>query len=92
EYLAAFNKVLVPAADAFKPEFVLISAGFDPHLDDPLTGLAVSTAGFARLTAIVMEIAARHCGGRLVSALEGGYHLENLAASAVAHVKTLMEK
>lgn len=91
EYLRAFREILVPAADAFKPDLVLISAGFDAHDNEPLTNLEVSTEGFRKLTGIVKEIAARHCNGRLVSVLEGGYNLKNLGDSVVAHVKELME-
>ncbi|MCX6376922.1 MAG: histone deacetylase [Armatimonadetes bacterium] len=90
EYLKAFSEILTPAAEEFKPEFVLISAGFDAHENDPLTNLNVTTEGFAALTALVKGIADTHCGGRLVSVLEGGYHPENLAAAVVAHVAVLM--
>ena len=62
EYRTVFQKVLVPAADAFKPEFVIISAGFDAHRDDPLASMGLTEAGYADLTAIVAGIAIRHCG------------------------------
>jgi acetoin utilization deacetylase AcuC-like enzyme len=91
EYLMAFKEILLPAAEKFKPDFVLISAGFDAHGGDPLTNLEVSTEGFERLTEMVKGIAERHCGGRLVSVLEGGYNMEYLGESAVAHVKELMK-
>ena len=89
-YLAAFRKIIRPAADAFRPEFVLVSAGFDPNADDPLTELGMTAGGFAMLTAEVRGIAERHCGGRLVSALEGGYQLEALGQSVAKHVEALM--
>lgn len=89
EYLKAFRETLIPAAREFKPDFVLISAGFDAHRNDPLTNLAVTTTGFAQLTEVVKGIAERHCEGRLVSVLEGGYHLDSLGASVVEHVKVL---
>ena len=91
EYLMAFKEILLPAAEKFKPDFVLISAGFDAHGGDPLTNLEVSTEGFERLTEMVKGIAERHCGGRLVSVLEGGYDLGNLGDSAVAHVREMMQ-
>jgi acetoin utilization deacetylase AcuC-like enzyme len=90
EIVGAFRDRLVTAADAFKPEFVLVSAGFDSRIDDPLGGFRLTDADFAELTAILKEIAARHAGGRLVSTLEGGYNLAGLAAAAASHVKALM--
>ena len=91
EYLMAFKDILLPAAEKFKPDFVLISAGFDAHGGEPLTNLAVTTEGFGHMTEIVKAIAERHCGGRMVSVLEGGYNLKNLGDSVVAHVKELMK-
>lgn len=90
EYRAVFRKVLVPAADDFKPEFVVISAGFDAHRDDPLAGMALTEAGYADLTEIVVGIAKRHAQGRLLSSLEGGYNLQALAASVGAHLESLL--
>jgi acetoin utilization deacetylase AcuC-like enzyme len=78
------------AMDDFRPEFVLVSAGFDAHRDDLLGGLRVSTEAFAEATHIVRGIANHHAGGRLVSMLEGGYELNALAASAAIHVETLL--
>jgi acetoin utilization deacetylase AcuC-like enzyme len=89
-FLGALRDELVPAADAFRPEMVLISAGFDAHRDDPLGGMEVSTEGYREATRIVAAIAERHAGGRLVSALEGGYDLDALAASASAHLAELI--
>ena len=91
EYRTVFQKVLVPAADAFKPEFVIISAGFDAHRDDPLASMGLTEAGYADLTAIVAGIAVRHCGGRLLSSLEGGYNLKALSMSVERHIQVLME-
>ena len=90
EVVGVFRERLVPAADAFKPEFVLVSAGFDSRIDDPLGGFRLTDADFVELTGIVKEIAARHAGGRLVSTLEGGYNLAGLAAAAASHVQALM--
>ena len=89
-YLDAFEAKLRPAALAFSPDFVLISAGFDAHEKDLLGGMAVTAEGFADLTEIVKAIAQKCCDGRLVSVLEGGYHLEGLAASVEAHIRVLM--
>ncbi|MFO8014408.1 MAG: histone deacetylase [Phycisphaerae bacterium] len=90
-YRQAFERHLRPAAEAFRPDFVLISAGFDAHEDDPLGRMKVTAGGFADLTRLVRAIAERHCRGRLVSVLEGGYHLRGLADSAEAHLRVLME-
>ena len=89
EIVGAFRDKLVPAAEAFRPDFVLVSAGFDSRVGDPLGGFRLTDDDFAELTGIVREIADRHCGGRLVSTLEGGYALDGLA-SAAAHVRALM--
>jgi acetoin utilization deacetylase AcuC-like enzyme len=90
EYRAVFQKVLVAAADDFKPEFVIISAGFDAHKDDPLASMQLTEAGYAVLTEIVAGIAKRHANDRILSSLEGGYNLTALAASVEAHVKALL--
>ncbi|MBH0186840.1 MAG: histone deacetylase, partial [Nitrospira sp.] len=86
-----FHKVLVPAADEFKPEFVIISAGFDAHKDDPLASMGLTEQGYAELTGIVSGIAARHAQGRILSSLEGGYHLMALATSVDAHITALLQ-
>jgi acetoin utilization deacetylase AcuC-like enzyme len=90
EYRAVFVNMLLPAADAFKPEFVIISAGFDAHRDDPLASMRLTEAGYSDLTGLVAGIARRHAQGRLISALEGGYNLTALAASVDAHLKALL--
>lgn len=86
----AWAETILPELDRFAPELVLVSAGFDAHRMDELAELRVETPDFAWLTAELLGIAARHAGGRLVSVLEGGYNLDALAASAAAHVRTLM--
>ena len=91
EYHAIFLKSLVPAADDFKPEFVIISAGFDAHKDDPLASMGLTEAGYADLTHIVAGIAKRHANGRILSSLEGGYNLTALAASVEAHISGLLK-
>jgi acetoin utilization deacetylase AcuC-like enzyme len=85
-----FSTMLLPALNAFGPEIVLISAGFDAHKDDPLANLELIEDDYAWITAELMALAKRHAGGRVVSTLEGGYNLAALAASAAAHVGTLM--
>jgi len=90
EFLGALEEALVPAAERFRPRFVLVSAGFDAHAADPLAPLEVSTAAFAEATRIVRGVAERQAGGRIVSVLEGGYHLEALEESVAAHVAALL--
>jgi acetoin utilization deacetylase AcuC-like enzyme len=90
DYVRAFREKLEPAALAFCPDFVLISAGFDAHKDDLLGSMKVTAQGFAELTQIVKGIAEKCCEGRLVSVLEGGYHLDGLADSVEAHIQVLM--
>jgi acetoin utilization deacetylase AcuC-like enzyme len=92
EVIQAYKDKLVPAAEAFRPQFVFISAGFDAHRDDPLAGLKLTEAGYRELTQIVNDIAQRFANGRLVSVLEGGYNLDALARSVEAHVRELAEK
>ena len=89
-YHAIFLKALVPVADAFKPEFVMISAGFDAHKDDPLAGMGLTEAGYADLTKIVIDIAKRHAKGRILSSLEGGYNVTALARSVDEHINVLL--
>jgi len=91
DYLAVFQKVLVPAADAFKPDVVIISAGFDAHRDDPLASMGLTESGYAELTRIVAGIARRHSRGRILSSLEGGYNLQALSASVERHVLALLD-
>ena len=87
---AAYNDQVFPRLRAFKPELIIISAGFDAHMDDPLAELNWETDDFAWVTAQLCAVAAEVCGGRVVSTLEGGYDLKALAASARAHVEELM--
>jgi acetoin utilization deacetylase AcuC-like enzyme len=86
----AMESKLLPRVDAFRPDLIVISAGFDAHRLDPLGGLDLVEADFAWATERLMEIAEKHAKGRIVSVLEGGYHLEGLARSAAAHVAALM--
>jgi acetoin utilization deacetylase AcuC-like enzyme len=88
-YLRVFRETLRPEIDRFRPEFILISAGFDAHRADPLAGMSLTEAGYAEMTRLVKDAAAACCGGRIVSLLEGGYDLEALAASVEAHLLAL---
>jgi acetoin utilization deacetylase AcuC-like enzyme len=89
EILGAFRTELVPAADRFRPELVMISAGFDSRAGDPLGQFTLTDADFSELTGVVAEIARRHARGRVVSVLEGGYSLDGLARAVEAHVGRL---
>lgn len=85
----AFRRQLVPAAERFQPDLVLVSAGFDAHAADPLAGLQATEEGFAELTEIVVRIAEQHAGGRIALTLEGGYDLDALASSVRRTVEVL---
>lgn len=88
----AYDREVLPAIEAFAPELILVSAGFDAHLDDPLANLNWSEDDFAWLTGRICDVAEACCGGRVVSTLEGGYDLRALAESVAAHVGVLMER
>ena len=90
DYIEVFQNTLKPALLDFAPDFLIISAGFDAHRLDPLAAINMTADGFASLTDILCEIAAETCEGRLISALEGGYDLQGLSESVVAHVRRLM--
>jgi acetoin utilization deacetylase AcuC-like enzyme len=91
EFRDAITRVILPALDAFQPEFIFISAGFDAHADDPLAQLCLTDEDFGWATGVICEAAKRLCDGRVVSTLEGGYDLDALGRSAAAHVRALME-
>ncbi|MBB6428612.1 histone deacetylase family protein [Algisphaera agarilytica] len=90
-YRAAFDQTILPKIDAFAPQFVLFSAGFDAGTADPLGGMRLSTDGFIEITRKVRGLADRHAQGRIVSVLEGGYDLDALATGVCGHVSVLME-
>jgi acetoin utilization deacetylase AcuC-like enzyme len=90
EFRAVMAERVLPALDAFGPDLLIISAGFDAHRADPLANLQLEESDYAWATDELLTLAARHCRGRVVSALEGGYDLAALAASAAAHVRRLM--
>jgi acetoin utilization deacetylase AcuC-like enzyme len=91
EFRAAWSDTLLPAVDAFRPQLLLVSAGFDAHRRDPLAQLQVETEDYGWITRELIALADRHCDGRLVSSLEGGYDLQALADSSLAHVAALCE-
>ena len=90
EIFAAFEKKLMPAMEKFRPELVLISAGFDSRIDDPLGHFRLTDEDFTDLTRLVCGLAKKHAAGRVVSLLEGGYNLRGLASAATAHVGALI--
>ncbi len=87
----AYDDTILPAVEAFRPDLIVVSAGFDAHAADPLANLMWSTEDFAWVTRRICEVAGEVCGGRVVSTLEGGYDLQALGASVAAHVDVLME-
>jgi acetoin utilization deacetylase AcuC-like enzyme len=86
----AFRERVLPAIENFRPDLVLVSAGFDAHYRDPLAGLNLVAEDFDWATGKLMEVAEKHCDNRFVSLLEGGYDLQGLAESAAAHVNRMM--
>ena len=91
EFRAAIETIVLPALDAFAPELVLISAGFDAHKLDPLANLSLETADYTWVTERLVEVADTHAQGRIVSSLEGGYSLTALRESSAAHVAALFD-
>jgi len=84
EYIPAFQNLIIPAIDDFKPEIILVSAGFDAHRNDPLSSIRLNSETFGEFTRMLMAVANIHSQGRIVSFLEGGYNLQALAASVRA--------
>ncbi len=90
DIINVYKEKLLPAAHQFKPDMILISAGFDSRKDDLLGCFRITDEGFITLTKIIMMLADEYCNGSVVSVLEGGYNLDGLASAVVAHVKTLL--
>ena len=90
-FRASISDSVLPALEKFRPEFLFISAGFDAHRADPLANIELEDEDYGWVTRELCALAARHCAGRVVSALEGGYDLDALASSARVHVRALME-
>jgi len=89
EYKKLLTEDLLPAMDAFEPQFLLLSAGFDAHTDDLMSGTNLSTAGYDFISDLLMNIAARFSGGKVVSVLEGGYQLDILPLLVANHIRHL---
>jgi acetoin utilization deacetylase AcuC-like enzyme len=92
DYIAQFKSKVIPKLDLYKPEILMISAGFDAHADDPLAQIDLSDEGFAAMTSMLVQAANTHCHGRIISCLEGGYHLGALARSLVRHLQVLRDE
>ncbi|MFH1782637.1 MAG: histone deacetylase [Candidatus Omnitrophota bacterium] len=89
EYIDMFNNVIAPKVDDFQPEFILLSAGFDGHKDDPLSSITLTDRGYYEMTSILKDLAEKYSQDRLVSVLEGGYNLISLANSTYSHLQSL---
>jgi len=85
----AVSEYWVPAIDAFRPELLLISAGFDAHRDDDMASMSLVESDYAWVTQTLLDLATKHCDGRIVSVLEGGYELHALGRSVMTHLKVL---
>jgi acetoin utilization deacetylase AcuC-like enzyme len=92
EYLQVFEEIVVPAANKFKPDWILVSAGFDPHRRDPLGGMNVTEEGFGAMAQILLRLAERHAGGKVAFLLEGGYDLAGLNNSVAAVLNAMQQK
>ncbi len=92
EYVKIFFEILSPVIEQFNPEIILVSAGFDTYLDDPLGGMNVTPQGFAQLTRYLKEQAEKYCNGRTIYILEGGYNLDGLSLSVKEVIEELLEK
>ncbi|WP_036302710.1 histone deacetylase family protein [Methylotenera sp. L2L1] len=90
-YQQAFNNEFLPALNQFKPEIIYVSAGFDAHIDDPLAGMSLVNQDYTWMTAFIKQVAKQHAQARVVSLLEGGYHLPALGQAACAHITALMQ-
>ena len=90
EYKKAFDESVLPALEDYRPQFVLVSTGFDAHRRDPLAPLNLESASYSWMTGALLDVARRHADGKLVSVLEGGYDLEALAESTVLHLTELV--
>ncbi|MCR4291456.1 MAG: histone deacetylase [Candidatus Kuenenia sp.] len=91
KYIELFSGVIEGSVNRFAPEFIILSSGFDAYKKDPIGGLNLETEHFYTLTEIVVEAAEKHCGGKLLSCLEGGYHLSGLPLCIKAHLKGLLK-
>jgi acetoin utilization deacetylase AcuC-like enzyme len=90
EYIMAFEQVIIPAVRRFKPQVILVSAGYDPHWSETIAAMQVSVSGFVKMVEIIKKLAEEVCASRLIMALEGGYNLNALASSVVATLEVLL--
>jgi len=90
EYKQLIHRDLIPAFEQFKPEMILVSAGFDGHEDDDMSGIRLSTEWYTWMMETIMDMAEKYCKGRLISILEGGYCIERLPELARNHIKVLL--
>jgi len=91
QYQQAFDHEFLPALNRFKPDIIYVSAGFDAHVDDPLAGMHLINEDYAWITTFIKQVAKQHAQGRIVSLLEGGYHLHALAQAVSKHVSVMMQ-
>ena len=92
EYMRVFQDIVIPAAEKFEPEWILVSAGFDPHRRDPLGGMGVTEKGFAAMARMLLQLADRYTGGRIGLLLEGGYDLAALRNSVAAVLEVMQQR
>ena len=92
EYLRVFRDVVIPAIERFGPEWILVSAGFDPHRQDPLAGMNVTEAGFSQMARVMLDLAEVYCAGQIAFLLEGGYDLTALKSSVAGVLETLQQR
>jgi acetoin utilization deacetylase AcuC-like enzyme len=91
EYLRVFHDVVCPAAEKFEPQWILVSAGFDPHRRDPLGGMEVTEAGFGDMARLLLRLADRYAGGKIAFLLEGGYDLAALHHSVATVLEVIQQ-
>ena len=92
DYLAIYQEILVPIAESLKPQLILVSAGFDTHVDDPLGQMRITAEGYGKLTAVLKQIAENHCEGKILHFLEGGYNLDGLVSGVREVLDVLMDR
>lgn len=91
-YIKIIRSDVIPTFDWYKPQVIILSSGFDAHVDDVISGIKVTTSGFTRIMQMLTELAEKHAGGKIISILEGGYSLKRLPELAVNHLKILLEE
>jgi len=91
DYLCVFKEILLPLSDLYRPQFLLVSAGFDAHMDDPLGGMRLTERAYAAMAQLLLRISKAHCPSRLLFCLEGGYNMEALTRSVAAVLEELRQ-